>query len=75
MSKIVRAENAKQNSNDGMWSVELAVYDTESDGDKELFRFESAPVFNSGLDALVAGDRAVIVFKNTGKFPNMCEAF
>jgi hypothetical protein len=36
---------------------------------------ESAPVFDTEEDAYAGADRALKVLEETGKFPNMCEAF
>lgn len=36
---------------------------------------ESSPVFESMVDAYIAGGRALEIFNETGKFPNMSEYF
>lgn len=36
---------------------------------------ESSPVFESMVDAYIGGGRALEIFNETGKFPNMCEYF
>jgi putative NADH-flavin reductase len=36
---------------------------------------QSAPVFDTAEEAHAGGDRAVAVYNETDRFPNMCEAF
>ncbi len=59
---------AKYSPTRDKWSLLLEMQNKSGE-------FESAYVFPTEADALWAGFRAVRILEETGKFPNMCEAF
>lgn len=67
MSKA-KVSGAKYSPTRDKWSVLLEMQNKSGE-------FESAYVFPTEADALWAGFRAVRILEETGKFPNMCEAF
>lgn len=67
MSKAT-VSDAKYSPTRDKWSVLLEMQDKSG-------QIQSAYVFFTEADALWAGFRAVCMLEETGKFPNMCEAF
>jgi len=58
------------------FAVKLETYRVDNDLNAYLmFKVKSAPVFMTDADAYAGGKRAVAMLKETGRFPNMCEAF
>lgn len=63
-----KVSGAKYSPTRDKWSLLLEMQDKSG-------QIESAYVFLTQADALWAGFRAVCMLEETGKFPNMCEAF
>jgi hypothetical protein len=57
------------------WRAVLATYRGEPGDEYMVSSVESAPVFDTEEEAYAGGNRALTVLEETGKFPNMCEAF
>lgn len=69
VSEVVQSEyNSK-------WAPRFKVYKTFKGEEYVAGEITSGFVFATPQEAFAAGDRAVYHLKETGMFPNMCEAF
>jgi hypothetical protein len=59
----------------GKWSAVLSTFRGDPGSEYMVSSVESAPVFDTEEEAYAGGNRALGVLEETGKFPNMCEAF
>jgi len=67
---------ANQSKYNDKWAITLESYSSDKHGREYLnFSIESAPVFTTEDEAYAGGKRAIKVLLETGKYPNMCEAF
>lgn len=64
-----------QNPRNGRWSASFKVFATRGEDTYLFSECESAPLFETEMDAWDAGERAIEVLDATGEFPNMCEPF
>lgn len=61
----------------GKWSAEFQTWRSHIDQDGEYIvtSCSSGALFETAEAALQAGDRALDALQETGKYPNMCEAW
>ena len=57
------------------WKAVLVTFRGAVGAEYMASSVESAPVFDTEEDAYAGANRALTVLEETGKFPNMCEAF
>jgi len=63
------------NSYNNKWKAVLTTFNGPPGAEYMMSSVESAPVFDTEEDAYAGANRALTLLEETGKFPNMSEAF
>jgi hypothetical protein len=75
MTRRTEITDSLQNSNN-KWNIIFTSYKVLADGDEYVCGvIESAYVFDTEDEAYAAGNRALKMLADTGRFPDMCQPF
>jgi len=64
-----------QSTRTGKWAASFVTHNGTAGNEYVANTCTSAHVFATEDDAVAAGNRALTVLEQTGKYPNMCEVF
>ena len=64
-----------QSKHNGKFTAKFDIYNGTPGDEYISASCESAPVFTTEDEAYAGGQRALDYLEQTGRFPNMCEAF